>query len=63
MQNSAATGTRDATRIIVQLIFVPTDGIRLRILGSGDFGTSPFFGQHLVKVISSTVHQRTILVA
>jgi hypothetical protein len=31
-------------------------------LESGDFGTSPFFGQHLVKLISSTVGQRTILV-
>ena len=30
-------------RSIVQLIFVPADGIRLPILGSGDFGTSPFF--------------------
>jgi hypothetical protein len=29
---------------------------------SGDFGTSPFFGQQLVKVISLTVRHRTILV-
>jgi hypothetical protein len=32
-------------------------------LESGDFGTSPFFGQHLVKLINSTVGQRIILVA
>jgi hypothetical protein len=29
-------------------------------LESADFGTSPFFGQDLVKLISSTVGQRTI---
>src|ERR1700730_5073766 len=26
-------------------VIVPADGIRLPILRSGDFGTSPFFGQ------------------
>ena len=45
-----------------QVEIVPADGIRLPFSGSGDFGTSPFFGQHLVKLINSTVRQRTILV-
>jgi hypothetical protein len=46
-----------------QIEFVPADGIRLPFSGSGDLGTSPFFGQLSVKVISLTVSQRTILVA
>jgi hypothetical protein len=48
---------------ISRLKIVPADGIRLPFLGSGDLGTSPFFGQLSVKVISLTVSQRTILVA
>jgi hypothetical protein len=30
---------------------------------SGDFGTSPFFGQHLVNVISLTAYQATTVLA
>jgi hypothetical protein len=43
-----------------QIEIVPADGIRLPFPASGEFGTSPFFGQHLVKLISSTVRQRSI---
>jgi hypothetical protein len=51
------------TNLDFQIEFVPADGIRLPFSGSGDLGTSPFFGQLSVKVISLTVSQRTILVA
>jgi hypothetical protein len=44
--------TADASRFrvlihinIIESDFVPTDGIRLPVERSGDFGTSPFFGQ------------------
>jgi hypothetical protein len=40
MRNLAATGARDTSqKLIVQLVFVPTDGIRLPFSGSGYFGT------------------------
>jgi len=42
---------------------VPADGIRLPFSGSGDLGTSPFFGQLSVEAIRSAVCQSTILVA
>jgi hypothetical protein len=52
------------TKINCSDYFVPTDGIRLPFfLGSGDFGTSPFSGQHLVKLISSTKTEHTTLIA
>jgi hypothetical protein len=35
---------------------VPADGIRLPFLGSGDLGTSPFFGQLSVEAIRSAVY-------
>jgi len=43
---------------ILQIDFVPTDGIRLPIDGSGDFGKSPFFGQLSGKLRALTVHGR-----
>jgi hypothetical protein len=48
------------TNVDFQIEIVPADGIRLPFPASGEFGTSPFFGQHLVKLISSTVRQRSI---
>jgi hypothetical protein len=50
------------TNVGFQIEFVPADGIRLPFSGSGDLGTSPFFGQLSVKAISLTASQRTILV-
>jgi hypothetical protein len=32
------------TNVDFQIEFVPADGIRLPFSGSGDLGTSPFFG-------------------
>jgi hypothetical protein len=51
------------TYIYFRIEIAPADRIRLPFSGSGDFGMSPLFGQHLVKLINSTVRQRTILVA
>jgi hypothetical protein len=42
---------------------VPADGIRLPFSGSGDLGTSPFYGQLSVNVISLTAPQGTIAIA
>jgi hypothetical protein len=47
------------TNIDFQIEFVPADGIRLPFSGSGDLGTSPFFGQLSVKAICLTASQRT----
>jgi hypothetical protein len=46
-----------------QIEILPADGIRLPFSGSGDLGTSVFFGQLPVKVISLTVSQRTTVPA
>jgi hypothetical protein len=60
-QHLAATNNRDANqRSIVQIIFVPADGISPPFsLGSGDLGTSPFFGQLSVRAINLIARQRT----
>jgi hypothetical protein len=50
-------------RINFRLKIVPADGSRLPFSGSGDLGTSPFYGQLSVKVISLTARQGTIAIA
>jgi hypothetical protein len=61
--NAAPLALVVRTNVDFQLEIAPADGIRLPFYWEGDFGTSPIFGQHLVKLIRSTVRQRTILVA
>jgi len=41
--DAGADGTRAERDSIFRI--VPTDGTRLPIVGSGEFGMSPFFGQ------------------
>jgi hypothetical protein len=43
LENWAATVTRVADQDKISA-FLPADGIGLPFYGSGDFGTSPFFG-------------------
>ena len=45
-------GTGNTNHIDFQIEIVPADGIRLPISGSGEIGTSPFFGQLSVKTIA-----------
>jgi hypothetical protein len=51
------------TNVDFQIEIVLADGIRLPFLGSGDFGTSPYFGQLSVNETCSTARQRTTLVS
>jgi hypothetical protein len=51
------------TNVDFQIEIVPADGIRLPFSGSGDLGTSPFFGQLSVRTIRLTVRQRTTVPA
>jgi hypothetical protein len=50
--------TADAEWMVVSSV-LPAGGIRLPFSWSGEFGTSPFFGQLSVKAICLTVRQRT----
>jgi hypothetical protein len=43
--DAGADGTRAERGSIFGVGIVPTDGTRLPIVGSGEFGMSPFFGQ------------------
>ena len=43
--DAGADGTRAERGSIFGMGIVPTDGTRLPIVGSGEFGMSPFFGQ------------------
>jgi hypothetical protein len=43
--DAGADGTRAERGSIFGVGIVPTDGTRLQIVGSGEFGMSPFFGQ------------------
>ena len=43
--DAGADGTRAERGSIIRVGIVPTDGTRLPIVGSGEFGMSPFFGQ------------------
>jgi hypothetical protein len=61
--NADANGAGDTNQRRSQFEIAPADGIRLPFFGSGDFGTSPFFGQLSVEAIRSTARQSTILVA
>ena len=43
--DAGADGTRAERGSIIGVGIVPTDGTRLPIVGSGEFGMSPFFGE------------------
>ena len=43
--DAGADGTRAERGSIIRVGIAPTDGTRLPIVGSGEFGMSPFFGQ------------------
>ena len=43
--DAGADGTRAERGAIFGVGIVPTDGTRLPIVGNGEFGMSPFFGQ------------------
>ena len=43
--DAGADGTRAERGSIIRVGIVPTDGTRLPIVESGEFGMSPFFGQ------------------
>jgi hypothetical protein len=43
-QNAHADAAVIRTNVDFEIEIAPADGIRLPFLGSGDFGTSPFFG-------------------
>jgi hypothetical protein len=51
-QNAGACGTRAERGSIFEVCIVPTDGTRLPIVGNGEFGMSPFFGQRFGQAIT-----------
>jgi hypothetical protein len=56
--DAGADGTRAERGSIIRVGIVPTDGTRLPIVGSGEFGMSPFLGSSDARQVFNNMPHR-----